>query len=117
METVAKTLILYGTSQYNPFMALARDVLTRYQVPFREISIDSGAEATERLRALVGQVNVPTLVIATPDSDEPFEPPLSLPGNQSVRGVDRGSVITAPNNKELENWLFKHGFLPRAYKR
>lgn len=117
METVVKTLILYGTSQYNPFMALARDVLRRYKIPFQEICIDDNPDAVERVRALVGQVNIPTLVVAAPNSTDPIEPPHPLPGNQSVRGVDRGALITAPNNHQLENWLFKHGFLPRPYKR
>ena len=117
MDTTAKTLIVYGTSQYNPFMALAREVLNRYQIPFREITIDNNLKAEERVRELVGQINVPTLVVVASGSDDPISPPHPLPGNQSVRGVDRGSIITSPNNKELENWLFKHGFLPRPYKR
>ncbi len=117
MDTIVKTLIVYGTTQYNPFMALVRDVLKRYQIDYREIDVDQNSAAAKRLRELVGQVNVPTLVVATEGSDEPLEPPYPLQGGLSVRGVDRGAIITAPNNKELENWLFKHGFLSRPYKR
>ena len=84
-------------------MALARDVLNRYLFSYREISIDSSTEAAEQVRELVGQLNVPTLVVATPGGTSPVSPPHPLPGNQSVRGVDRGSIITSPNNKELEN--------------
>ncbi len=117
MEMVVKTLILYGTKQYNPFMALARDLLGRYHIPFKEINVDDNPDAAARVRSLVGHMNVPTLVVTAPGGVEPIEPPLPLPGNQSVRGVDRGTIITSPNNKELENWLFKHEFLPRPYKR
>ncbi len=117
METVVKSLIMYGTAQYNPFMALARDVLKRYQIDFEEISIDNNFAAARRLSALVGQVNVPTLVVTATGSDEPLEPPTPLLGGLSVRGVDRGAVITAPNNRELESWLYKHEFLPKPYQR
>lgn len=117
MDTTAKTLVVYGTSQYNPFMALVRDLLKRYKVDYREIDVDNNPAAAKRLRELIGKVNVPTLVVAAEGSDEPLAPPHPLQGGLSVRGVDRGTVITAPNNKELENWLFKHGFLPKPYRR
>ncbi len=117
MDTIVKTLIVYGTTQYNPFMALVRDVLKRYHIEFKEVNIDNNPAAAKRLSALVGQVNVPTLVVAAEGSEEPLEPPYPLQGGLSVRGVDRGAVITAPNNKELENWLHKHGFLPKPYRR
>jgi len=47
----------------------------------------------------------------------PFEPPTPLESGQSPRGVDRGSLISAPNNQQLENWLYKHGFLAKPYRR
>lgn len=114
---IKKTLVVYGTSQYNPFMALARDVLKRYHIDFTEINVDNNPAAEKQLQSLVGQVNVPTLVVTQMGRTEPLEPPYPLQGGLSVRGVDRGTVITAPNNKELENWLHKHGFLPKPYRR
>ncbi len=114
---IKKTLVLYGSTRYNPFVTLIRDVLRRYNVPYREIDVDASASIAARLKTWIGEVSVPTLLIAEPGKDEPFEPPTPFVSGQSVRGVDRGSIITAPNNRQLEDWLHKHNFLAKPYQR
>jgi hypothetical protein len=114
---VEKELILVSQPRYTPFVALARDLLTRYKIPFREIDIQAEPAIAERLIGWVGQLSVPTLIVVATESDVPLFPPTPLDPGQSARGVDRGSLISEPNNQQLEDWLYKHGFLAKPYKR
>jgi len=112
-----KELVLYSQVKYSPYVALARDLLQRYKIPFREIDITTNATAAEQLKTLTGNLNIPTLVLTKPNSNFPLAPPTPLVPNQSSRGLDRGTIITQPNNKQLENWLHQHGFLSKPYTR
>jgi hypothetical protein len=49
--------------------------------------------------------------------DVPYTDFLARPTERTIKGYDRGPMITEPNNKDLENWLHKHGFLDKPYKR
>jgi len=53
---------------------------------------------------------VPTIIVARPGEDLPFEEPTPLTGD-SPRNIDRGSMITEPGEIQLEEWLRKHGVL------
>ena len=112
-----KEIIIYSQAGYSPFTALARDLLTRYQIPFREINITSQSGQRDSLRHWSGDITLPTLVVTEPGADTPITPPLSLESGQPSRGLDRGSLISEPNNQQLENWLHKHGFLSKPYRR
>lgn len=112
-----KELVVYVRTSYCPYVALARDLLNRYHVPYRELNIEDDPALAERVRQWTGYLSVPTLVVAAPGQDLPFEAPDPLPAGQSPRNIDRGSMITEPNNRALENWLHRHGFLPKGYKR
>lgn len=112
-----KEIVMYSRSTYCSFVALARDLLARYQIPYREIDIYPDRIYADRVKDWTGHLSVPTLIIALPEEDLPLEPPTPLEPGQSVRGVDRGSMITEPNNKQLEDWLHAHGFLGKPYKR
>lgn len=111
-----KTLILYGDAHYNPFTALVRDVLTRYHIDYREINMESPA-LKEQAPIWLESMALPTLAVVHANTDEPVSPIESVEDAQSLRGVDLGAVICSPNNQQLENWLFKHGFLPKPYQR
>ncbi|MFQ5614263.1 MAG: glutaredoxin family protein [Anaerolineae bacterium] len=112
-----KELVVYVRRTYCPYVALARDLLKRYQIPHREIFIDADPAMAQRVRDWTGFYSVPTLIVAAPGQDVPYEAPDPLRPGQSPMNIDRGSMITEPNNQGLENWLHKHGFLPKAYKR
>jgi glutaredoxin len=112
-----KELVMYIRNAYCPGVALARDLLTRYHVPFREVSIDHDPDAATRLKAWTNFYSVPTLVIAQPGEDVPYTDFLPRPTERSIKGYDRGPLITEPNNQDLENWLYKHGFLEKPYSR
>jgi hypothetical protein len=112
-----KEIVMYSRAAYSPFVALARDVFSRYKIPFREIDITVDTASADQLRAWSGKLSIPTIVATAPQTGLPLEPPTPLKPGQSPRGLDRGSLISEPNNQQLENWLHKHGFLARPYKR
>lgn len=112
-----KELVMYIRGSYCPGVALARDLLTRYRVPFREVSIDQDPDAATRLKEWTNFYSVPTLLIAQPGEDVPYTDFLPRPTERSLKGYDRGPLITEPNNQDLENWLYKHGFLDKPYSR
>ncbi len=112
-----KEIVMYSRQVFCHGVALARDLLKRYNVPYREIDIDADPNMADNLKTWTGFYSIPTLIIANPGEDEPYTDFLSRPIDRSLRGYDRGPMITEPNNRELENWLHKHGFLEKPYSR
>lgn len=103
-------LVMYSRLSPCPYVRTAKRVLERENVPYREILIDQDAAAKQRVIDWTGFQSVPTLVVARPGEDLPYEPPASLDG-ASPKGVDRGSMLTEPGEITLENWLRHHGFI------
>ena len=93
-----------------PYVRTAKRVFDRENIPYREIIIDDDETATQRVIDWTGFKSVPTIIVARPGEDLPFEDPAPLDG-ASPKGVDRGSMITEPGEIQLEEWLRKHGFL------
>ncbi|MEM7029968.1 MAG: hypothetical protein AAF629_10420 [Chloroflexota bacterium] len=112
-----KELVLFSSATYSPFVALARDLLKRYQIPFREIKTDGNEQAQTQLKAWFTEVRVPTIALCQPGKTVLVDSPQSFVNNPPHRGEDRGSLIVEPNNHQLEDWLHKHGFLAKPYKR
>ena len=112
-----KELVMYVRNFYCPNVALARDVMKRYNIAYRELNIDKDPKLAGRIKEWTHYLSVPTLVVANPGEDVPYTDTLPYPTDCSNRGYDRGPMITEPNNQELENWLYKHGFLDTPYKR
>jgi glutaredoxin len=112
-----KEIVMYIRTSYCPGVALARDVMSRYNIPYREINIDDDPLLAARLKAWTHHYSVPTLIIANPGEDLPSTDFLPRPTDRSIRGYDRGPLISEPNNRDLENWLHKHGFLDKPYRR
>jgi len=113
----AKEIVLFCRPSYSPFTALARDLLIRYQIPFREVDIQAGSQAFASLITWVSPAHLPTLIVTAPNQTTPLDSPEPLQPDQPARGLDRGSLISQPNNHQLEDWLHKHGFLAKPYKR
>jgi hypothetical protein len=63
---------MYVRGSYCPGVALARDLLSRYKIPFREINIDDDPLIAARLKAWTHSYSVPTLIIANPGEDIPY---------------------------------------------
>jgi glutaredoxin len=105
-------LIMYSRTTPCPFVSLAKRVLEREAVPYRELMIDQHALYEERVVGWTGFLSVPTLIIASPGEELPFESPLPLMKGASPRGINRGSMLTEPNEVQLVAWLTQHGFLP-----
>ena len=112
-----KEIVMYTRNSFCPGVALARDVLTRYRIAYRELSIDEDPLIAARVKAWTHHYSVPTLIIANPGEDIPYTEFLPRPTERSIRGYDRGPMISEPNNRDLENWLHKHGFLDKPYRR
>ncbi len=114
---MAKEIVMYLRSSYCAGVTLARDLMTRYQIPYREINIDNDPTMAARVKAWTHNYSVPTIVIANAGQDIPYTDFLPRPTHRTIKGYDRGPMITEPNNRDLENWLYKHGFLDKPYKR
>lgn len=107
----SKELVMYTRTTGCPFVSVATRVLKAYRIPYREIFIDLDPQARERVLTWTGFLSVPTLIIAEPGEDLPYSDFEPLPAGASPRGIDRGSMITEANARELEDWLVKHGFI------
>jgi glutaredoxin len=112
-----KEIVMYVRSAYCPTVALARDLLNRYKIPYREINISDVPAMADRIKEWTNFHSVPTLIIANRGEDMPYTDFLPRPADRSIKGYNRGPMITEPNNKELEDWLYQHGFLDKPYKR
>lgn len=110
-HTMTYELVMYSRSTGCPFVRIARRVLDRENVAYREILIDQDPAAKQRVIVWTGFESIPTLVVARPGEDEPYEAPASLDAGTSPKGLDRGSMITEPGEMKLETWLRKHGFI------
>lgn len=106
-----RDLIMYGRSYGCPFITIAKKVLEEEGVDYHEIHIDDDDEARQRVIEWTGFRSVPTLVLADPGELVPFEPPAPLARGKSPRGIDRGSMITEPDDLQLKRWLENHGLL------
>lgn len=112
-----KEIVMYVRASYCPLVALARDLLNRYSIPYREVNITSDPAMAERVKEWTGFLSVPTIIIANSGEDLPYTEVLPRPTDRPLRGYSRGPMITEPNNKDLEDWLHLHGFLDKPYKR
>ena len=79
--------------------------------------IDQDEQVQNRLKTWTVEIQLPTITLCERGQNTPVPPPHPLKNSQPSRGIDRGSLIAAPNNQQLENWLHKHGFLAKPYKR
>jgi glutaredoxin len=112
-----KEIVMYVRTSFCARVALARDVLTRYNIPYREINIDEDPDLAARVKTWTHHYSVPTIIIANAGEDVPYTDFLPRPTERTIKGYDRGPMITEPNNQELENWLHKHSFLDKPYRR
>jgi glutaredoxin len=106
-------LLLYTRERTCPDQELARRCLAEFNVPYLEINISRKPDAAQTMQELVGCLAVPTLVIAD-EVNNPIEPPRPIGKYESVRNVDRGSIISEPSRAGLQQFLSRHGLLLAA---
>lgn len=104
-------LVIYSRTVGCPGVHIVKRVLEAYGIAYREVYIDQDNPARERLLDWVGFLSVPTLIVANPGENTPYEVPTPLENGQSPRGIDRGTIITEPSADELTTWLRKHQFI------
>jgi glutaredoxin len=102
---------MYSRKRSCPYVRSAKRVLERENVPYREIFIDEDDTMKQRVIDWTGFQSVPTLIVARPGDDTPYEDPAPLASGSSPKGIDRGSMITEPGEIKLETWLRQHGFI------
>ena|SRR5579859_3595270 len=104
-------LVMYSRMMPCPFVSLARRVLAHHSVPYRELYIDQDQKAEQRVLEWTGFLSVPTLILAQSGEELPWTQPSPLAPNASPRGIDRGSMITEPDEEQLLEWLRHAGLL------
>jgi len=104
-------LVMYSRTRSCPYVRTAKRVLERENVEYREIHIDLDEDMKKRVVDWTGFQSVPTIIVAQPGEDVPYEDPTPLESGASPKGIDRGSMITEPGEIRLEDWLRKHGFI------
>ena len=110
----ALTLVMYSRLTPCPFVSLAKRVLDQLKVDYREIVLEDDPVYEQHVLDWTGFLSVPTLIIAHDGADLPHLPPTPLMPNSSPRGIDRGTMITEPNEDQLVAWLTRHGLLSGA---
>jgi len=103
-------LFMYTRERTCGDQQLARSCLQEFGVPYTEINISREPDTAQELAELVGCLAVPTLIVAD-EHRRPITPPTSSGPHQSVRNVDRGSVISEPSREGLRRFLVKHALL------
>ena len=106
-------LFMYTRERTCGDQQLARLCLEEFGVPYTEINISREADAAQELEELIGCLAVPTLLVAD-ENRHPLTSPTPLSRYQSVRNVDRGSVISEPSREGLRQFLIRHTFLQPA---
>jgi glutaredoxin len=109
-----RDLVMYSRSMPCPFVSLAKRVLEGRGISYREIHIDKDYQSERRVVTWTGFQSVPTIIAANAGEDVPYEEPGFLAKGASPRGINRGSMITEPNEEQLVEWLTQHGFLQPA---
>ncbi len=106
-----KELVVYTRSTFCPYQRKADRVFEKFSLTPRTILIDKDNQAEQRVVDWTGFKSVPTIIVARQGEDLPYEEPAPLEKAASPRGVDRGSMITEANERQLEAWLQRHGFI------
>jgi glutaredoxin len=104
-------VVMYSRVSPCPYVRTAKRVLEREDIPYREIHIDRDPDANARVIDWAGFQSVPTLIVARPGEDLPYQAPAPLAPGASPKGIDRGSMITEPGEAKLEAWLKNNGFI------
>ncbi len=103
-------LFMYTRERTCGDQQLVRLCLQEFGVPYTEINISREADAAQELEELIGCLAVPTLLIAD-EEHHPVTPLTPVGPYQSVRNIDRGSVISEPSREGLRQFLIKHALL------
>ena len=104
-------LVMYSRETPCPFVSLARRVLAQQNVPYRELFIDHDKHAEQHVLEWTGFLSVPTLIVTHPGEVLPYASPMVLTPGSSPRGIDRGTMITEPDETQLVAWLQRIGLL------
>lgn len=106
-----KRLVVYSRTHGCGFVKIAKRVLEDCGIAYSEVLIDCDENARRKVVEWTGFESVPTLVVVAEGQIDPIEVPLPLEKGHSPRGINRGSLLTEPNEQELKQWLRQHNLL------
>ncbi len=106
-----KEIVMYGRTFACGDQLRAMSYLAARHIPYRFVDISHDREAAHRLQQWVGHLSVPTLVIAQPNEVLPLREPAPLDPARRTRGQNRDTLITEPNDAQLESFLQQHELL------
>jgi hypothetical protein len=110
-ETRERELVMYGRTFACGDQLRAMSLLQRFAVPYRFVDISRDRAAAERLMGWVGYMSVPTLVVTPSGEEYPELPPTPLDRTRRIRGQNRGTLITEPDDAQLILFLDQHQLL------
>lgn len=105
-----RIIVMYGRTSFCPYQRIAERLFNKLDLTVTTIMIDKDEEAKQRVLDWTGFQAVPTIIAARPNETLPFEDPAPLTVS-SPRGVNRGSMITEPNESQLTTWLEQNRFI------
>ncbi|MDQ4075009.1 MAG: hypothetical protein M3220_02045 [Chloroflexota bacterium] len=104
-------LVMYGRTYACWDQSRAMAFLAERNVPYRFVDISRDSTAAHHLQSWVGHLSVPTLVVAQQGDIIPVAEPEPLDRSRRIRGQNRGTLITEPDDLQLEAFLQQHNLL------
>ena len=89
-------LVMYSRTRACPYVRAAKRVSGARERPLPRNLHRRRLRSRARVEEWTGFRSVPTIIVANPGEDHPFQPPTPLNPGESPKGVDRGSMITEP---------------------
>jgi len=103
-------LVLYGRTTFCPDLVKTKNWLHQWNIPYRQLNVDTDEEAAYRLDAWLGTRTIPTLVVAEHNNIDPIGVP-SEADLTNLRDKDRGSMLHEPEEYTLRSFLKRFGFI------
>ena len=90
-----KEIVMYVRRAFCPNVALARDVLNRHNIPYREVFIDKDPAMADRVKEWTNFYSVPTIILANPGEEVPYTEFLPRPTDLQLNLTEANARIPA----------------------
>ncbi|MEP7286912.1 MAG: SUMF1/EgtB/PvdO family nonheme iron enzyme, partial [Chloroflexota bacterium] len=103
-------LVVYGRTTFCSDLIKTKKWLDAWNVPYRQLSVDTDEQAASRLDRWLGTRTIPTLIVAERNATDPIADPADA-NLADLRNADRGSMLHEPEEGTLRAFLIRNGFL------